>query len=247
MGLSTKFGEAMGSDSLDEEGLRDRAAGRGGLDVKYVENKVGGSREKRDRVEKGNVRMGTGCIRSCSQYWKVKLTHGAAGEGSNVLQGSGLGSGGGNDDGVLHGVVLLKGLDELSDGGALLADGDVDAVELLGLVVAGVPALLVQDGVESDGGLAGLTIADNQLTLATADGHHGVDGLETGLDGLADGLAGQDTGGLELGTALLGGLDGTLAVNGVAESVDNAAEQSLTDGDVDLFTRVRTAFPAIWG
>jgi hypothetical protein len=46
-----------------------------------------------------------------------------------------LGGGGGNNDGVLHGVVLLKSLDELGDGGALLADGDVDAVKLLGLIV----------------------------------------------------------------------------------------------------------------
>jgi hypothetical protein len=48
----------------------------------------------------------------------------------------GLGGGGGNNDGVFHGVVLLKSLDELGDGGSLLTDGDVDAVKLLGLVVA---------------------------------------------------------------------------------------------------------------
>jgi len=73
-----------------------------------------------------------------------------------------------------------------------------------------------------------------QFTLATANGHHGVDGLETGLYGLVDGLTGQDTGGLELGTALLGGLDGTLSVDGVAESVDNTSEKGLADGNVDL-------------
>jgi hypothetical protein len=66
----------------------------------------------------------------------IPFTHGGGSEGSNVLQGSGLGGGGGNDDGVLHGVVLLKGLDELGDGGPLLTDGDVDAVELLLLVVS---------------------------------------------------------------------------------------------------------------
>ena len=50
-----------------------------------------------------------------------------------------LGGGGSDDDGVLHGVVLLKSLDELSDGGALLTDSNVDAVELLLLVCALVP------------------------------------------------------------------------------------------------------------
>jgi hypothetical protein len=79
-----------------------------------------------------------------------------------------------------------------------------------------------------------LSVTDDKLTLTTANGHHGVDRLETSLYGLADGLTGQDTGGLELGTALLGCLDGTLSVDGVAESVDNTSEEGLADGNVDL-------------
>jgi hypothetical protein len=70
----------------------------------------------------------------------VPLSHGATGEGSKVLERSSLGGGGGNDGGVLHGVVLLKSLDELGDGGSLLTDGDVDAVKLLLLVGTLVPA-----------------------------------------------------------------------------------------------------------
>jgi hypothetical protein len=158
-------------------------------------------------------------------------------ERSEVLKGSSLRGGGSNDDRVLHGIVLLQGLDELGDGGTLLADGDVDAVELLGLVGAVVPALLVEDGVETDGSLAGLTVADNQLTLATADGDHGIDRLETGLDGLVDGTAGKNAGGLDLGTAALLGLDGALAVDGVTQGIDDTAEQLRTDGDVDLGVR----------
>lgn len=154
-------------------------------------------------------------------------------EGSKVLQGSSLRGSSCNHDAVLHRIVLLKRLDELSDGGTLLADGDVDTVQLLGLVRAVVPALLVQDGVKSDGSLTGLTITDNQLTLTTANGDHGVDGLQTSLDGLADGLAGQNAGGLELGTTALLGVQGALAVNGVTESVDDTAEQLRADGDVD--------------
>jgi hypothetical protein len=168
---------------------------------------------------------------------KAKSKHGfelTTGERSNVLQGSGLRGSGGDNDGVLHGVVLLEGLDELSDGGTLLADGDVDAVELLGLVVAAVPALLVEDGVEADGGLAGLTIANDQLTLTTANRHHGVDGLHAGLHGLVDRLARENAGGLELGTASLLGVEGTLAVDGVTEGIDDTAEQLGADGDIDL-------------
>jgi hypothetical protein len=69
----------------------------------------------------------------------VPLSHGGTSEGSDVLERGGLGGGGGDNDGVLHGVVLLEGLDKLGDGGTLLADGDVDAVKLLGLIVGVVP------------------------------------------------------------------------------------------------------------
>jgi len=125
------------------------------------------------------------------------------GEGSKVLKRSGLGSSGGDDNRVLHSIVLLKSLNELGDGRSLLTDGDVDAVKLLLLVGAVVPSLLVEHGIQSDSGLSGLTITNNKLTLASANGNHGVDGLETSLDGLADGLTGQNTGGLELSTASL--------------------------------------------
>lgn len=152
----------------------------------------------------------------------------------NLLKRSGLRGSGGNDDRVLHGIVLLKGLDELSDGRTLLTDGNVDAVKLLGLVVGVVPPLLVEDGVKSDGSLTGLTVTNDQLTLTTANGNHGVDGLETSLHGLVDGVTGENARGLLLGTTLLSGLDGTLAVDGVAEGVNDTAEKSLADGDVDL-------------
>ena len=65
----------------------------------------------------------------------------------------------------------LQGFDDLGDGGLLLADGDVDADARL-------CRLLVDDGVDGDGGLAGLAVADDQLALAAADGDHGVDGLD---------------------------------------------------------------------
>jgi len=164
------------------------------------------------------------------------FTDGTTSEGSQELEGSGLRGSGGNDDGVLHGIVLLKGLDELSDGRTLLTDGNVDTVELLGLIRAGVPALLVEDGIKSDGSLSSLTITDDKLTLATSDRDHGVNGLETGLDGLADGLAGENTRSLDLSAAALLGVERALSVNGVTETIDNTAEELDTDGNVDNFT-----------
>merc|ERR1712230_291971 len=129
------------------------------------------------------------------------LTDGAARERGKELKRSSLRGGGGDDGTVLHGVVLLKGLDELGDSRPLLTNGNVDTVEMALLVAGVVPPLLVKHGVESDGSLTSLTVTNDQLTLTTADWHHGVDGLETSLHGLVDGLAGQDTGGLDLSTA----------------------------------------------
>lgn len=164
------------------------------------------------------------------------FTHSTASEGSNVLKGSGLRGSSGNDDRVLQGVILLKSLDELSNSGTLLTDGNVDTVQFLGLIIGVVPALLVEDGVKSDGSLTGLTIADNQLTLTTTDGHHGVDRFKTSLHRLVDGATGQDTGSLELGTALLRGLDGTLAIDGVTQGINNTTKQLRADRNIDLIT-----------
>ena len=60
-----------------------------------------------------------------------------------------------------------------------------------------------------------------------------VDGLETSLHGLVHGLSGDDTGGLELDSLAKIALDGAVAIDGVAEGVDNTTEHALTDGDID--------------
>ena len=129
--------------------------------------------------------------------------------------------------------MLLEHLDELGDGRALLADRDVDAIELLALVAALVERLLVEDGVERDRGLAGLAVADDQLALAAADRDHRVDRLEAGRHRLVDRAARNDAGRLDVDAGALGGVDRALAVDRIAERVDDAAEQLLADRHVD--------------
>lgn len=74
---------------------------------------------------------------------------------------------------------ISQPLQDLGDGGPLLSDGDVDAVQLLLLILALVETLLVDDGVDGQGSLASLTVTNDQLTLTTTDGHEGVYGLDT--------------------------------------------------------------------
>ena len=109
------------------------------------------------------------------------LAHGAARVGSQVLQWSGIGGSGGDNNAVLHGVGVGKTLDDLGNSGSLLTDGDVNAVQLLLFVTGIVESLLVDNGVNGNCGFAGLTITDDQLTLTTTDGYQRVDGLDTSL------------------------------------------------------------------
>src|SRR6202042_459227 len=130
-------------------------------------------------------------------------------------------------------ALLFEHLHELRDGRALLPDCDVDAIELDVLVRLGVQRLLIEDGIERDRSLAGLTVADDQLALAAADRDQRVDGLETRRHRLADRFARNDAGRLDVDAHALVGLDRALAVDRIAERVDDAAEQTLAYRRID--------------
>mmetsp|Transcript_12162 Transcript_12162/g.24716 ORF Transcript_12162/g.24716 Transcript_12162/m.24716 type:complete len:293 (-) Transcript_12162:168-1046(-) len=162
------------------------------------------------------------------------LTDGATRVRGKELQWGSVRCSGSDDRGELHGVRVRKRLHELSDGRALLADGNIDAEKRLLLVAGLVDRLLVNDGIDCDGGLASLAIADDELTLAAADRHKGVDGLETALHGLRHGLACDNTGGLDLNTlALHVADDRALPIDGVTQAIDDAAEHAVADRDVN--------------
>ncbi len=134
-----------------------------------------------------------------------------------------------NDRGVLHRAGLVERVAGGGDRRALLADRHVDAADLLSLV-AGLPVVtLVDDGVEADRALAGLAVADDELALAAADRRHGVDCLDAGQQWLADLLALHHRGRLQFESSPLVGLDLALAVDGLAQRVDDPAEVGVAD------------------
>src|SRR5215475_12308299 len=161
------------------------------------------------------------------------FAHGAAGKRREVLHGRRVGSRRRDHDRIVERAILLQHLGELHDGGALLADGNIDAIELDLLVAGGVEGFLIEDGIERDRGLAGLAIADDQLALAAADGDQRVDGLEAGGHRLMHGFARDDARRLDVDAPTLLGINRALPVDRVAERVDHAAEQSLADGNLD--------------
>lgn len=91
------------------------------------------------------------------------FAHGAAAVRRDVLQGGKLRSGGGNNDGIVHRAAGGKGFHHLGHGRALLPDGDIDTDDAV--------ALLVQDGIQRDGGLAGLAIIRLLIAMGL-DPHH---------------------------------------------------------------------------
>ena len=123
--------------------------------------------------------------------------------------------------------MLLQVACHAGDGRSLLADGHIDAQHIL--------VLLVQDGVGCNGGLAGLAVADDQLTLTTADGEHGVDGQDAGVQRGVHALALQDAGGLLLDGVVALCLNGALAVDGLAQGADDAAQEAVAHRDAGAF------------
>ena len=151
------------------------------------------------------------------------FAHGAAGVGRDVLERRRVGRTRLDDDRVAHGVVLFQRLDHLRDGRALLPNGDVNANHVGGA--------LVDDGVDDDGGLPGLAVADEELALTAADGNHRINGLDSGLQRLVHRQPVHHPGRQALdGVEFLGG-DGALVVGGLAERVDHAADQRFPDRD----------------
>ena len=134
-------------------------------------------------------------------------------------------------------------LTHTGDRGALLADRHIHAAHLL-LGVAGLPVLtLVEDGVDTHRGLAGLAVTDDQLTLAATDGRLRVDRLDAGLQRLTHTLALHHRGRLQLESTPLVGLDVAAAVDRLAQRVDHAAQEGVADryrehlaGALDLLT-----------
>ena len=142
--------------------------------------------------------------------------------GARYLNGAGSDAAAVTIDGVFERAALAQRLDGLGHRRLLLADGDVDALHA--------EALLVEDRVDRDGGLARLAVADDQLALAPPDRGHGVDGLDAGLERLVHRLAAGDAGGLDLHAALDRADERTAPVEGLAQRVDDATEQGVADG-----------------
>src|SRR5258708_6612294 len=146
-----------------------------------------------------------------------KFAHGAGSVRRDVLKRSRFRSGRSNDNGVVHRAGIRERLHDLRDRRALLPDAAINAND--------VAALLIDDGIENDGSLAGLAVADDQLALSAADRNHAVDRLDAGLERLANRLAIEHARRYALERVALLRSDGALTVHRLAERIHHAANE----------------------
>ena len=117
---------------------------------------------------------------------------------------------------------MLQRAHHVLDRRCLLTDGNVDTGHVL--------TFLVDDGVDGDSGLTRLAVTNDQFALATADRHHRVDGLQTGLHRLAHRLTCDHARGHFFDHVGHLGVDRAFAVDRLAQRVHHTANQLGADG-----------------
>ena len=119
--------------------------------------------------------------------------------------------------------MLAKCLHCVCNGGTLLTDCNVDALHT--------KTALVDDGVDRNSGLTGLTVTNDEFALSTTNWGHCVDRLDAGLQWLVHWLATHDARSLDFHGAADCANDVTLTVDGRTKCVDNATKHRVTNWD----------------
>mmetsp|Transcript_26419 Transcript_26419/g.56773 ORF Transcript_26419/g.56773 Transcript_26419/m.56773 type:complete len:563 (+) Transcript_26419:264-1952(+) len=198
-------------------------------DISGVSLTARGTTEEKRHLTVGNSLLGEIVVEDHSVLAVVTevFTHGGTGVRSQELKGGRVGGGSGNNDAVSHGTLLIELSNKLGDGGSLLSNTNVDTGKGIRL------RLLVDNGINGNGGLTGLTITNDQLTLSTSNGDKGINGLKAGKHGLGHGFAGNNSGCLHLSTAALAVVKAGASINGLADTIHNTSQKLLADRNVD--------------
>ncbi len=116
-----------------------------------------------------------------------------------------------------------EGINHLGHSRFFLSHGHIDTVD--------VRILLVDDGIYTEGRLADLPVPNDQLTLPSANGGHGIDGLNARVHGLIHGLADDDPRGHHLDPAKLSGIDWPFAIYGITHSINDPTQDCFSNGN----------------
>ena len=117
--------------------------------------------------------------------------------------------------------MLLQCGNNFSQSGCFLPDGYIHTDDVF--------ALLVQNCVHSDGRFAGLTVADDQLSLSPSDRKHRVNGKDSCLQRNVYGFSVDDSRRFSLNREIRVSPDRSVTINGSAQRIDHAPDQSVPD------------------
>ena len=175
----------------------------------------------------------------------IILADRATAVGREELQRSRVGGGRGNDRRVVHRAILLEGAHQLRHGRAFLSDHHIDAIELLRFVVALVGNPLVDDRIDGERALARLPVADDEFALSASDRHQRIQRLDSRLHRLADRLSRNDTRRLYIDAPSMRRRDRSLAVDRVAERIDDASQQGFSHRQIHDAARTLDRLPLL--
>ena len=115
-----------------------------------------------------------------------------------------------------------------SNRGRFLADRNVNTFYVL--------TLLVDDRVDRDRGLTGLSVPDDQLTLTSSDRDHRIDRLDTCLQRCINGFSGDNTGCHTFDLTIAVCLDRAFSVDRLSKGINNTSQHHITDGNLNNTT-----------
>ena len=147
----------------------------------------------------------------------------AAGKRGDVLETGHRGRLGDDDAGEFEGCGLAQRLDRRHDRRTLLADQHVDADH--------VAPLLREDGIQRERAFPAAGVANDQLALALADGHHRIDHLPAGHQRPIHEVARDDRWRTGLERAARDRRDRRPAVQRHSQRIDDAPEKRVADAD----------------
>ena len=136
-----------------------------------------------------------------------------------------LGSASENNRRVLHRARALKPINHRGNRRLLLADGDIEALNVF--------ALLVEDGVDGNSRFASTAVTNDELALAATNRNHRVDGFDAGLHRLMDRLSLHDARSFDLNFSERLRGQRLATVDGVTDCVDHAAKKFVANRNLN--------------
>ena len=91
---------------------------------------------------------------------------------------------------------------------------------------------MVDNGIDGNRRLTGLSVTDNQLTLSSSDRNHRINSLDTGLHRRINAFSRNNTGCHSFNLAIFCSRDRTFAVNRLTKSIDYATKHRVAYGNL---------------